>query len=231
MVTLVLKITLILIYGILFIFFIRNIILKNKSTSDANTISTEGEDFDKGIPLYMFRDQYFPEDIKYTACFINNFADEAFNIFIKISPSMILTLTKIEKRMLIIRNNLASSNFNKENIQAEIDAINKNLDYLISASNTMMEKMKNIFTNANSYISTLKINNDLLDGYIDSVNLLVELRDNYNVINYEVYSKISSKYPELVDSFIEVSSKITYLLYINLITCTSRIDKNIYLFK
>lgn len=185
----------------------------------------------KGIPLSNIRNQYFPiEDITNQSFFINEYMEEAFNVFLKISPTMISTLTKADRRLVNLKSMVDNELLSETDLKHEIESIDMLLDQFIQVSHQMIEKLEEVISNNTASLSSSQISVDAVKAYMGAVNVLTELTDNHSVINYQTHYKLSKKYPDLVEPFRIIAGKITYLFFINLITYSTKIDENIILY-
>lgn len=180
--------------------------------------------------LSDIRNQYFNIDEVQSDCFfIHSFMEEAFNIFLKLSPTMISTLTKADKRIVNINSMIDNELISEEDIKREIDAINDLLAYFIQASHQMIEKLEEV-TKSHPDLSPSQVSYDAVKAYMGAVNVFSELTNEHSRINYETHYKLMKKYPNLVEPFRVIASKITYIFFINLITFSSKIDRSLFIY-
>ena len=184
----------------------------------------------KDIPLSTIRNQYFPLELPSTDFFISSYLEETFNIFIHLVPSMISTLTKAERRILAIKSGIDNPQMTEEILESEITQIDVSLSEMIKVSHLMIEKLEEAVSQEHCDVATTNLDTAKVKAYMDSVNVLVDLTDNHAVINFEAHCKLIEKYPKLVEPFRVISSKFTYLLFINLISYSNRLDQNIFLY-
>lgn len=185
----------------------------------------------KGVLLSTIRNQYFPiEDIKNQSFFINDDMEEAFNVFLKLSPTMISTLTKADRRLVNLKAMIDSESLVETDLKHEIDSIDILLDQFIQVSHQMIEKLEEVISSNENNLSSSQISIDAVNAYMGAVNVLSDLTENHSVINYQTHYKLSKKYPNLVEPFRIIAGKITYLFFINLITYSNKIDENIILY-
>ena len=182
--------------------------------------------------LDLIRNQYFPRDVFTDNDFyIHGFMAEVFNIFTRLSPSIISTLTKVERRMIalkvVIENPMIDENF----IKTEIENIDTILNELVKASHSMIEKLEEYSIDINPEIehNKVKLNSDAVRAYMNAVNILADLTDNHSILNYEIHAKLVTKYPDLIEPFRIISGKVTYLFFVNLISYSNKIDQNIFI--
>lgn len=186
----------------------------------------------KGLSFSNIRNQYFPlECIDYDCCFISEYMEEAFNIFLKLSPSMISTLTKADRRIVNLKSLINNDSFSEVDIKNEIDNIDELLDLFIKVSHQMIEKLEEVASACYSDFSSSQVRPEAINAYIGSVNILSEIADNHSVINYEIHCMLLNKYPNLIEPFRIIAGKITYLLFINLISYSNKIDENLFIYK
>ena len=184
-----------------------------------------------GTPLHLIRNQYFPlEQLSNGDYYINSSMEEVFNIFLRLSPSIVSTLTKAERRMLNLKAMITDDMLKVDAIKSEIEYIDSILDELVKASHSMIEKLEE-FINIDTEIAQPKIsvNKDVINIYMNAVNILMDLTDNHSITNYEIHALLVEKYPELIEPFRIISGKITYLFFVNLISYSNKIDQNIYI--
>ena len=184
----------------------------------------------RNVPLSKIRNQYFPNEIPSNDFFITSYMEETFNIFIRLAPSMISTLSKAERRILAIKSGIDNPQMSAELLESEIDLIEVNLNEMIKVSHLMIEKLEAAVSNEHSESVTTSLDASAVKAYMDSVNVLVDLTDNHATINFETHCRLVDKYPALVERFRVISSKFTYLLYVNLISYSNRIDQNIFIY-
>lgn len=199
----------------------KNIIYKDNTPINETGIAN-------GTPFNLIRNQYFLYDQPLENTFyINSFMKEVFNIFIKLSPSMISTLTKVERRMVGLKVAIDNPVANEEYIKGEIDYLNSILDELVKVSHSMIEKLEEHIVSDSTNSSKIQIPNDTIQLYTNAVNILMDLTDNHAMLNYEIHCRMVNSYPELVEPFRIISGKVTYLFFINLISYSNKIDENI----
>ena len=206
----------------------------NKCKKDKNDSSTQIPFINpsKGTTFSNIRNQYFPiESIDFDSCFIGEYMEEAFNIFLKLSPAMISTLTKADRRIINLKSIINNDSFSEDDVKNEIDNIDELLDLFIKVSHQMIEKLEEVTSASYSEISLSQVRPEAINAYIGSVNILTEIADNHSVINYEIHCMLLNKYPNLIEPFRIIAGKITYLLFINLISYSNKIDENLFISK
>ena len=154
--------------------------------------------------------------------------EEVFGIFIKLSPSMIATLTKADKRILTFKKLIADPLVTEDDIRKEIESVNELLDALIKTSHSMIEKLEDLIVKDRLDDSVVWMDPDIIRVYTQSVNTLTELTNNHSIINFEIHNRLVDKYPNLVEPFRIIAGKITYIFFINLISYSNKIDENLY---
>ena len=194
-------------------------IRKSKPSNNTIMVST---------PFYLIRSQYFPDDLTYNAFFINAHMEEAFNMFIKLIPSIIETLTKADKRILTLKPLIEDTTTSEEEIREEITRIDHILDELIKVSHSMIEKLEEVITKDRSDPSPTWMDPEVIQVYTEMVNTLTELTNNHSIINFEIHNKLAPKYPDLVEPFRIIAGKITYIFFISLISYSSKLDENLF---
>lgn len=205
--------------------------IKNRFNRKNKKSYKNNNEYSKSIPLSEIRKQYFPSKIDCTDFYISEYMEEVFNIFLKLSPSMISSLNKAEKRILSIKKIMDDPDSDKKYLKEEFKYVDKILNEFIKVSYEMIETFeKNIFS-SHSQIRYTKVTKEAVETYIDAVNVLVRLVEDHNIINYEIHTKLKQSYPELIEPFQLIMSKITYLFFINLITYSNKIDENVFLYK
>lgn len=188
-------------------------------------------DPNRATPMYLIRNQYFPENIEYTAFFINEHMLEAFNIFIKLSPNIISTLTKAERRMIAFRSSIDNPMMTEDMMLNEMYSLRDIINELIDVSHAMLEKLEDvsdIVTDNN--IMTSEVNPAVVEAYMSSVNVLMELTDNHSILNFETHNKLAKEYPNLVEPFLVMSGKLAYLFFVILISYSNHIDENLFVY-
>ena len=185
------------------------------------------------IPFYLIRNQYFPTEMEYTDFSIKKNMEDVFNIFIKLSPSMISTMTKAEKRILLFQGMLNSEDVTEDMLASELHSINNVLKELTKVSHVMIEKMEEVMMiNDNSIPQgECKLDPDVVYAYTKSVNALVDLTNKHSAINLQTHNILAKKYPKMVEPFLVIAGKVTYVFFINLISYSNKIDKNITAYK
>ena len=219
-----------LILGVLFIIrFLRN---KIKACSNKNNSVTPKKYLDpsKSTAFYLIRNRYFPTELEYKEFFINDHMEEAFNIFLKLSPSMISALSKADKRIITLKNLIDNPLITEDHLKNEIEDIDKILNAFIQASHQMIEKLEEVISQPHINSIPSKLSPEAVEAYMGAVNVLVELTDNHSIINHETHYKFAKKFPNLVEPFMLIAGKITYLFFINLITYSNKIDENLFLY-
>lgn len=199
-----------------------------KKELEKSNRSITGNDIIVSTPFYLIRSQYFPDDLKYNAFFINANMEEAFNIFIKLIPSIIETLTKADKRILSLKPWIEDSATSEEELREEITKIDNILDELIKVSHSMIEKLEEVITKDRSDPSPVWMDPEMIQVYTQMVNTLTELTNNHSIINFEIHNQLAPKYPELVEPFRIIAGKITYIFFISLISYSSKLDENLF---
>lgn len=183
------------------------------------------------VSYSTIRNQYFDlDDMKDTTSCITEYIYEAFNIFLKLSPSVISTITKADKRLLMLKTLSEKEDSTQEALSIELDNINSLLDRLIEVSHEMIKRLEEILENPDDNLRTLELSPESVKTYMESVNLLNDLVSNHSGINYDIHYIFYSEYPDLVDKFRIVSGKITYVLFVFLISYSIKIDENTYLY-
>ena len=170
------------------------------------------------------------ERIKDKDFFINDYMEEAFNIFLKLSPAMISTLTKADRRLLSLKTMIENDMLFEADIKIEIETIDNLLDMFVKVSHQMIEKLEEVTSTSHLNISYSQLPRESVESYAAAVNVLLELADNHSDINYDIHCRLLNKYPDLIEPFRIISGKITYLLFINLISYSNKIDENVFLF-
>lgn len=198
---------------------------QNKSASPKRYL-----DPNRSVPFYKIRNQYFPTELKYKEFFIHENMEEAFNIFLKLSPSMISTLSKADRRIIAIKNLIDNPMTTEDQLRVEIDNIDKNLDVFVQVSHRMIEKLEEVISQVGAEMKPSKLESDAVEAYMGAVNVLVELTDDHSVINYQTHYKLVKMYPNLVEPFRVITGKMTYLFFINLISYSNKIDENLFLY-
>ena len=188
------------------------------------------ENSDKNISVCTVRNQYFPVELPSKDFFISSYMEETFNIFIKLAPSMISTLSKAERRILAIKSGIDNPIMTKALLISEINDIECSLNDMIKVSHAMIEKLEESVSKEHSDNSLSQLDPTAVRAYMDSVNVLVDLTDSHATINYETHSLLLDKYPELIEPFRVIVSKFTYLLFINLISYSNKIDQNLFMY-
>jgi hypothetical protein len=212
------------------VFYVKNNIgLKNKY-SNKYAINVKKTSMRDDTPLSLFRNQYFLcEHVPDNEFYINAYVNEVFNIFIKLSPSMISTLTKVERRMVGLKTAIENPMANEDYLKAEIEYMDSALDEMVQVSHSMIEKLEeNLICNQTDQ-TKIQLNREAIHLYMNAVNLLMDLTDNHAMINYEIHNRLLNAYPELIDPFRIISGKMTYLFFINLISYSNKIDENIFI--
>jgi len=183
-----------------------------------------------GIPLNLIRNQYFPYDkLPDRDFYITSFMQEVFNIFLKLSPNMISTLSKVERRMVGLKVAIDNPISNDEHIKSEIEYLDNILDEMVKVSHSMIEKLEEHILDDQPNQVKVYLSKDMVQLYMNAVNLLMDLTDNHAMLNYEIHGKLVNSYPDLVEPFRIISGKVTYLFFINLISYSNKIDENLYL--
>ena len=193
-------------------------------------ITTPTAEINGATPMYLIRNQYFPPEIKYSAFFINDHMLEAFNIFIKLSPSIINTMTKAERRMIAISSYIDNQLATEEMMLDEMYQLRDGINELISVSHVMLEKLEEVSELRSDNTMTTQVNPDAVKAYMSSVNVLMELTDNHSILNFETHNKLAKKYPNLVEPFLVMSGKLAYLFFVILISYSNHIDENLYVY-
>lgn len=183
------------------------------------------------ITLNMIRNQYFPSYLEYTDFFINDYMQEAFNIFLKLSPSMISSMTKAERRLVAIKTSINNPLQTEETVRDSINQIDVLLDEFIQVSHQMIEKLEEVIEKPHSEMTQVAISVEAVEAYMSAVNVFEDIINEHRVINREIHYKLMKKYPDLVEPFRVISGKITYLLFINLICYSNKIDENVFILK
>ena len=184
----------------------------------------------RATPMYLIRNQYFPDNIEYTAFFINDHMLESFNIFIKLSPSIISTLTKAERRMIAFRSSLDNPMMDEEMLLHEMYNLRDIINELIKVSHVMLEKLDDVSSLSIDNIATSQVNPDAVKAYMSSVNVLMELTDNHSILNFETHNRLAKEYPNLVEPFLVMSGKLSYLFFVILISYSNHIDENLFVY-
>ena len=221
-----------LILGVLFTVHYVRVKIKYNSIMNKSVPTKKYLDLSKGAALCAIRNQYFPVDyMNHRDFFINDYMEEAFNIFLKLSPSMISTLTKADRRLITFKSMIDNDMMTEADLKIEIENIDKLLDTFVQVSHQMIEKLEEVINNPHLDMSSSQLSSSAIEAYMASVNVLIELTDNHSDINYEIHYKLSKKYPDLVEPFRIIAGKITYLLFINLISYSNKIDENIFIYE
>ena len=225
---------------ILYVIIILSIIIKyivSKASSKHLSIYSSHKHHSENIvdptratPMYLIRNQYFPDDVEYTAFFINDNMLEAFNIFIKLSPSIISTLTKAERRMIAFRSSIDNPMMDEEMMLHEMYTLKDPVNELINVSHIMLEKLDTVSDIHSENIMTSQVNPDAVKAYMSSVNVLMELTDNHSILNFETHNLLAKEYPNLVEPFLVMSGKLAYLFFVILISYSNHIDENLFVY-
>ena len=160
-----------------------------------------------------------------------NAYEEAFNIFIKLTPSLITTLTKAERRMIALRSCIDNPMMTEEMLLQEMHKLRESINALIDVAHTILEKLDDVSEIRNDNILTTEVNAETVKAYMSSVNLLMELTDNHSFLNFDTHNKLAKDYPKLVEPYLVMSGKIAYLLFIVLISYSNHIDENLFVYK
>ena len=189
-------------------------------------------DINRYIPLNSYRTQYFPSEIKYKAFFIYKSIEEAFNIFIKLSPSIISTLSKADRRITEFGNEIDNPLVTVDMLRNEINEIDIILTEFVSVSYRMLEKMNECGIdkiNEDNY-NINEVDSKLIQAYMSAVNTFKDLSDTHSSLNSTIHNKLLDKYPDLVEPFRSATDKVVYILFINLVSYSNKLDENIFVY-
>ena len=203
----------------------------NKEYRLSQSDAIDNQTFTSTVALDLIRNNYFPRDIITNNDFyINGFMVEVFNIFIRLSPSMISTLTKVERKMVSLKVEIDNPMLDEDIIKSEIENLDTILSELVKVSHSMIEKLEEQIVDIDSEIehTRIKLNSNTVQAYMNAVNILADLTDNHSILNYEIHAKLVTKYPDLIEPFRIISGKVTYLFFVNLISYSNKIDQNLF---
>ncbi len=183
-------------------------------------------------PLSFFKNSRFQSDMCYKAFFIHPNVQESFNIFIKLAPDILLTISKADKRFNELIIQASDSYIDKAVILSELNEIDNLLIKFVDATHSILKKMHLDQINIlNENHDVIRIEPDLIYLYIDLINTFYELSDSHSDINCILLAKLLDKYPDLTWDYINTTSKIIYILYINIITYSNMLNENIFIYE
>lgn len=153
--------------------------------------------------------------------------EEIFHMFMSISPEVVQTILKIEKTMIILQNELDKSEMDKSRIDELLTSMLTALNQLEDISAQLIHRMVEVYYENQPIRGEVKIDSQLIEGYITIVNNLEDISMNYTYHLQKLLKLFNDKYPEKLPEYTTISEKLVYVLYVVVTCCSSRLDKHI----
>ena len=166
------------------------------------------------------------ESKKYTHMVSGSF-EEIFNMFMSISPDVVQTILKIEKTMVILQGEFEKPEISKQRIDELLSYMLIALNQLEEVSIQLIDRMVDVYYENKPLKGEVKIDSQLIEGYITIVNNLENITINYTYHLQKLLRSFKDKYPEKLSEYTTISEKLAYVLYVIVTCCSSRLDKHI----
>lgn len=157
--------------------------------------------------------------------------EEILEIFLSVSPTTLQTILKVQEALILIQSEFTKNALDNSRIDSILDSILVALNQLEEASNSLIHKMVEVHNENRLFDGEVKVNEQLIDQYISIVNSLEEVHINYTYYFQRLLKNFQDRYPEKVPTFILVSEKLIYVLYVVITCCSTRLDRQIHAYR
>lgn len=153
--------------------------------------------------------------------------EEILNIFMSISPTSLQTILRVQEALILIQSEFEKPELDKTRIDELLNSILVALNQLEDASNTLIDKMVDVYYDNSDLEGEEKVDERLIDQYISIVNSLEEIHINYTYYFQRLLKLFNNEYKEKSSTFITISEKLIYVLYVVITCCSTRLDRHI----
>ena len=208
---------------------------KSESNNDSKNDNSNEEKLN-GILLQDLRNSGYSgfEDLSVidsTIFFIDEDEYEALGIFMSVAPDVLSTLVRLEKSVLYIDHLFDDKNSDKDDLNIRMGIVRNSLQTLVEASDQLLNKMYEIYSNSSINTVETQIDTDLIKGYLQTATEFVGFAFDYLHINNEVHQKLMQRDPHLEEGFLDVTNKFLHIFFADLMNCISMLDESIVIYK
>lgn len=153
--------------------------------------------------------------------------EEIFQMFMSISPDVVQTVLKIERTMVLLQGEFDKPTLDTKRIDDLLGFMMNALNQLEEVSSQLIDRMVSIYFENKPLKGEVKIDSQLIEGYITIVNSLEDISINYTYHLQRLLKNFREKYPEKLSEYTTVSEKLVFVLYVVVTCCSSRLDRHI----
>lgn len=188
------------------------------------------------IPFSKIRRYSFPkfEEFDFDAYTIRKSLLQAFQLYLSLSPNVIGTVTKIQKALTEVHLELLQEDINEVSIDTWMQRVSDALDQLEGVSNTLLGEIDRLTEEIDANpldTSEVELSPDLILAYVDIVNTIESIGTEYANLNIRLFTILHQVYNVKVKTLNQISEKLIYILFIEVVCCSNQLDKYITAYK
>lgn len=215
-----------------FLWYIR---IRKKEQQVLDTLSTNVSKKPEGsqkVSFSQIRRYSFPKIEKYDfdTYTIRKSLLQAFQLYLSLSPDIVTTVTKIQKAMTEVHLELLQDDVNEGNVDTLMTKVSHALDQLEEVSNTLLGEIDRLVDEIESNPlddTEVEVSPDLISAYVDIVNTIESIGTEYANLNIRLFTILHRVYNVKVKTLNQISEKLIYILFIEVVSCSNQLDRYI----